>query len=673
MTSHWHMKQDSDRIAWLCFDQQGSSVNILSEETLGQFETQLSLIDEDPPKGLVILSGKSEGFAAGADVNAFAGLRDQTLVQTYIHRVHRMFQRLEDLPFPTLALIQGFCLGGGLELALSCNYRVAEDSEDTRLGFPEIRLGIYPGFGGTVRSIRTLGPFRAMDMMLTGRSVGAHAALKQGLVDRLSPQRHLHETARLMLLQQPMSVRKPAWWTIANSRPVRPLIAAMMKRKISARIRPAHYPAPFALIDHWKANATSPARMYESEARQVSRLITGRTSQNLIRVFRLQEQLRALGRGTDDSITHVHVIGAGSMGGDIAAWCALKGLRVSIQDQSPEQLSGAVRRAHLLFGRKLRHPRLVRAAADRLIPDFRGEAIPKADLVIEAIVEESAVKRDLYREIEPRLKPHALLATNTSSIPLELLCQELGHPERLVGLHFFNPVARMQLVEVIKGEKTGQNQIEQAMAFTRRIDRLPLPVVSSPGFLVNRILMPYLLEAVVIEAEGIPAKQIDLAAREFGMPMGPLELADAVGLDICLSVAGKMLNESDQAFPEVFRHRVEQGQLGRKSGRGYYDYTGNKKSTGKTSVDPETARELSDRMVLRLLNEAVACLQEGVVEGADLVDAGVIFGTGFAPFTGGPLHYIRQTGPEVLMHRLQTLERRYGNRFSANVGWSAIS
>jgi len=231
----------------------------------------------------------------------------------------------------------------------------------------------------------------------------------------------------------------------------------------------------------------------------------------------------------------------------------------------------------------------------------------------------------------------------------------------------------MQLVEVIKGEKTGQNQIEQAMAFTRRIDRLPLPVVSSPGFLVNRVLMPYLLEAVGIEAEGIPAEQVDQAAREFGMPMGPLELADAVGLDICMSVAGKLLSESDQAFPKAFRHRVEQGQLGRKSGRGYYDYTGKKASTGKTAVDPEMARELSDRMVLRLLNEAVACFQEGVVEGADLVDAGVIFGTGFAPFTGGPLHYIRQTGPEVLMHRLQTLEQSYGSRFSANVGWSAIS
>lgn len=584
-----------------------------------------------------------------------------------------MFQRLEDMPYPTLALLQGFCLGGGLELALACTYRVAEDSENTRLGFPEIRLGIFPGFGGTARSVRTLGPLRGMDLMLTGRSIGAHAALKQGLVDRLSPRRHLHETARLMLLQKPLPARRPAWWTIANSGPVRPLIAAVMKRKVSAGIRPDHYPAPFALIDHWRVNAASRERMVAGEAKQVSRLITGRVSQNLIRVFQLQDRLRALGRGADSAIAHVHVIGAGSMGGDIAAWCALKGLRVSIQDQSPEQLSGAIRRARLLFGRKLRHPRLVRAAADRLIPDFRGEAIPRADLVIEAIVEETAVKQDLYREIEPRLKPGALLATNTSSIPLELLCQELARPERLVGLHFFNPVARMQLVEVIKGEKTGQNQIEQAMAFTRRIDRLPLPVVSSPGFLVNRILMPYLLEAVGIEAEGIPAEQVDQAAREFGMPMGPLELADAVGLDICMSVAGKLLSESDQAFPKAFRHRVEQGQLGRKSGRGYYDYTGKKASTGKTAVDPEMARELSDRMVLRLLNEAVACFQEGVVEGADLVDAGVIFGTGFAPFTGGPLHYIRQTGPEVLMHRLQTLEQSYGSRFSANVGWSAIS
>ena len=433
-----------------------------------------------------------------------------------------------------------------------------------------------------------------------------------------------------------------------------------------------HYPAPYALIDIWQKYADDPAQMLQAEADSIARLVKGATARNLIRVFLLQEQLKALGRHTAWKPRAVHVIGAGTMGGDIAAWCALRGFRVTLQDQSPERIAPAMKRAHDLFKRRLKEPLAIQAALDRLLPDLKGAGLGRADIVIEAIFEDAEIKRALYRDIEPRMPADAVLATNTSSIPLEELCGVLARPERLVGLHFFNPVAVMQLVEIVNGSSTDAEVSGKAMAFTRLLDRLPLPVSSTPGFLVNRILMPYLLEAVTLESEGVPAAIIDKAATVFGMPMGPMELADTTGLDICLHVAQILSGHFHTAIPERLQQLVAAGHLGKKSGRGFYRYDKGKAVKPGKQGGNWNLQEITDRLVLRLLNEAVACLRERVVENSDMLDAGMIFATGFAPFRGGPLHYIEAIGAPVMRGQLQQLEQLRGKRFTPDAGWETV-
>jgi len=666
---YWRAETDADGIAWLGMDKADAGANVLSADAVEELSRVLEDIAARGPRGLIIYSGKPQGFIAGADVKEFTALKDTDQAMALLARAHSTFDRLESLPFPTLCLIHGYCLGGGLELALACRYRVARDDPSTRLGLPEVKLGIHPGFGGTMRAIRLLGPMAAMDLMLTGRTVDARRAAKMGLVDHAVPERHLRHAARTLIMTVPMPHRAGRWARLANHSMARPWLARLMRRQVAARARRDHYPAPYALIDLWQRYGDDPHGMLAQERRSVAALITGATSQNLVRVFALQDRLKSLGRKERIAVSHVHVVGGGVMGGDIAAWCALQGIRVTVQDQNRDALARLVKRAHDLFRQRLKQPRLVQAAMDRLMPDERGLGVARADVVIEAIFENADAKRALYKDLEPRLKPTALLATNTSSIPLEELGRDLARPERLVGLHFFNPVAKMQLVEVVSGDNTAAETVQQAAAFARHIDRLPLPVRSTPGFLVNRVLMPYLLEAVVLTEEGVPAAAIDAAAEAFGMPMGPLELADTVGLDICLSVAGILADHYDVAVPELLRRMVEAKQLGRKSGRGFYTYKAGRPQRVRLDKGYAPPPDLDQRMMFRLFNECMACLHEGVVTDADLLDAGVIFGTGFAPFRGGPMHYIRQQGMASQLKVLGELEQRYGHRFTANEGW----
>lgn len=669
---HWKIERDPDGVAWLTLDQAGSAVNTLAVDVIAEFDAQLMALERDLPRGLVIRSGKPGGFIAGADIKEFLRARTREAAAELIRGCHTVFDRLEALGCPTLALIEGYCLGGGLELALATRYRLALDDPRTRLGLPEVRLGIHPGFGGTVRAPRLIGHLSALDLMLSGRSLSAHAAWKLGLVDYALPERQLVRAARAMLLDPPPPHRPPWWQRLAGQRLARPAVARVLRRKVAQRAPEQHYPAPYALIDLWLKHADDPKRMQAEEAGSVAELVIGDTAQNLIRVFFLQERLKARGRAAVTPARRVHVIGAGAMGGDIAAWCALRGLQVTLQDQSAQRIAPAIRRAAELFRKELKQPRLVQAALDRLLPDIHASGVDRADVVIEAIFENAEAKQALYRELEPRLRPGALLATNTSSIPLEILGRALARPERLVGLHFFNPVAKMQLVEVVHTPDTDAGALAQAGAFVRQIDRLPLAVRSSAGFLVNRVLMPYLLEAVTAVGEGVRPELVDRAALEFGMPMGPIELADTVGLDICLSVATILAEHRGLQPPERLRRMVEAGQLGRKSGRGFYSYRGGELLRERLDRTVAVPPDLIDRLILSLLNEAVACRRAGIVEDDDALDAGIIFGTGFAPFRGGPMHYIRERGVSNLKERLENLARLYGERFAPDAGWTEL-
>jgi 3-hydroxyacyl-CoA dehydrogenase/enoyl-CoA hydratase/3-hydroxybutyryl-CoA epimerase len=669
---HWQINQESDGILWLSLDQADKDINTLSSEVLEELSQILDDISRRKPSGVVICSGKPDGFIAGADVTEFSAIVDSSEALKLVEGAQSVFDRLEQLPCPTVCLVQGFCLGGGLELALACRCRIAVDTPKTRFGLPEVKLGIHPGFGGTVRLTRLIGPLRALNMMLSGKSIDARRACKIGLVDCTVPGRERMLAARSLILHPPFREKHGFRDFLFSMRLTRFLLARYLLRRIAKRANRKQYPAPYAVINLWKRFGGDAAAMFRAESRSVASLLTGVTARNLARVFLLQERLKAIGQNGEFPINSVHVIGGGTMGGDIAAWCALQGLRVTIQDVSHKQLEVAAQRASRLFREKIREPRLAQDAVNRLTLDMHGKGIAGAGIVIEAIFEDAKAKQRLYQEIEPQMRQDAVLATNTSSIPLEELAEVLRNPGRFVGLHFFNPVAKMQLVEVVRGKAVDAEAFNKAIRFVGAIKRLPLPVISSPGFLINRILMPYLLEAVTMEQEGIPAADIDRAAGEFGMPMGPMLLADSVGLDICLSAAQILAMHFRIEVPKRLENLVANGALGKKSGRGFYIYKRGKPIIHKGNTVSDLSVNLTDRLMLRLLNEAIACLRQGIVADGDLLDAGAVFGMGFPPFRGGPLNYIRAEGIDNLLARLKAHEARYGGRFAADPGWREL-
>jgi len=668
---NWKVKSDEDKIAWLHLDVPNSSANILNEQVIIELGEIVSGLSSNTPKGVVILSDKESGFIAGADINEFTTFDSEQAALVNIQRAHSIFNAIEKLPCPTLALIHGFCLGGGMELALACQYRIAEE-DSSRLALPEVKLGIHPGFGGTVRSIERMGSFSALDFILTGRNLKARQAKKAGLINYAVPRRHLLKAAKETILKTPKIKSLPWWEKIINHRIVRPYIAKIMIKKVSSKAIRAHYPAPYAIIDLWQNNLDNRSQMLEEEAKSIAHLLVGKTAQNLIRVFKLTDTLKGLAKDKSISVEHIHVIGGGVMGGDIAIWCALQGFNVTLQDRSHETLAAVRQRAVKLYRKLLKQTRLVNTALDRLMPDMKGNGLVKADVVIEAIFEDAEVKCNLYKEIEPKLKKSAIIATNTSSIPLEQLTSSLKKPERLVGLHFFNPVSKMPLVEIVVGEETSKKAQQIATTLTKKIKKLPLPVTSTPGFLVNRILMPYLTEAVTLFEEGVPISVIDKISVDFGMPMGPIELADTVGLDICLHVAENLAETMPIDVSEHLRKLVSQKILGKKTGKGFYEFKKGKKVIPKKQANYIAPGDVEDRLILRMINETMACLREHVADSKDLIDAGIIFGTGFAPFHGGPLQYVKDRGQEQVLMALENLESVHGARFKPDEGWKTI-
>ncbi len=667
--NNWNIEHDEHGIAWLHLDKAESKVNLLSGEVLDELYDLLGELERELPQAIIFVSDKKDSFIFGADIQEFTTLDSHEKSQAFLDRGHKVMNRVAAMRCKTLSMIHGMCLGGGTELSLACDYIVASDDNKTRIGLPEIKLGIHPGYGGTARSIQRMGAPAAMNIMLTGRALPARTAKKLGLIDECVPLRQLKNAAIHFALNAPQR-RQPKWYIrLLNSAPLRPLVAGQMRKQVARKAKAEHYPAPYALIDLWQHYGGNPERMLREEAISVARLATNDTARNLVRVFFLQEALKREGKQIRYRPAHVHIIGAGIMGGDIASWCAIQGYTVTVQDTDTERLAQMVKRAQKSFGKKYkRDRRAIRHANDRLIPDHKGNGIASADLIIEAIFENLDAKQTLYRNIEPKMKTDAILATNTSSIMLEDLSTCLDRPQRLVGLHFFNPVAMMPLVEVIHGESTDNTVMQQALAFTQSIGKLPLPTKSSPGFLVNRILMPYLLEAVTMLGEGIQAELIDKAATDFGMPMGPIELADTVGLDVCRSVAAILSQALGTDLPTNLDNMVESGKLGKKSGAGFYPYKNGKPVKQKVG-DKSQLPNVQNRMIMCLLNETLACYREKIVASDEQIDAGVIFGTGFAPFRGGPMHYIRETGVDDLHKLLQSLQSQFGERFTPDPAW----
>lgn len=629
--THFTLALDKQRIAWLCIDVADSSINRLTSDVMRELGLVLDHLSMQLPAGLVIYSAKESGFIAGADIDEFSGLKNAGSGLALVARGWKLFDRLAAAPYPTLALIRGHCLGGGLELSLACRYRLAVDQADTRLSLPEVMLGIFPGWGGMQRLPRLVGPAAALDMMLSGRAVNARRAASMGLVDAVVPPRLARQAAAQHVLSGTPARTAKGLKKLLNHPRLKPVVARQARKNIDKRDPFEHYRAPRMILDMWLHHDGNPLQTPQL----IEELTQSDTTANLLRVFHLQERLKDIGRQSDGTqLHHLHVVGAGIMGGDIAAWAALKGLRVTLQDQDRDRIAQAQGRAVKLFKRRLKDGRLVQAALDRLIPDLQGHGIRHADMVLEAITENADVKRALYHDIEPELKPGAVLATNTSSLSVHDLSRDLQQPGRMVGIHFFNPVASMPLVEVVETEQLTIDARTRAYAFVHQLDKLPLPVKDSPGFLVNAVLAPYMLEAMRCVDEGMTPATVDQAMLEFGMPMGPIELADTVGLDIVRD-AGEQLSEGSE-LPVCLRSHLERNELGKKTGQGFYTWTEGKIQKGAAATPPTG---LADRLIHPLITKAEDQVSKGVVTDTDLADAGVIFGTGFAPFRGGPLHY----------------------------------
>ena len=608
---------DSHQVLWVALDVQGEASNLLSVDVLNELQHVASVARAQRPRGLILTSGKTSGFIAGIDLKRFSEFNTSASALAFSTQGQTVCQQFADLPFPTLALIDGFCVGGGLELALALKYRIASNRPATRLGLPEVKLGIHPGFGGSVRSIATLGVFKAMKLMLSGELISATQARALGLLDACVDPAQLPDTALRTLLKAPRCRQAPWYLRAINVfSPVRKLVGLILRHKLAQHTPAIHYPAPYALLQLWETYGGSRKAMFAAEAASVATLVTSSTAQQLVRVFFLQNRLKALGNPANCNAQRVHIVGAGTMGYDIAAWCAQHGLQVSLQDSAAKPV--------VVTGVTL---------------DPHGEHIATADVIIEATPENCAAKRQLLSALERQAKPDALLLSNTACIPIEDIASGLREPQRLLGLHFCSPLNTMPLVEVIyDAHAYDHGLLLRVLAFVRRLDKLPLPLQSSPGFLVTRLLMPYLLEGIRLQQQGIPAAVIDQAARDFGMQLGPLEFADTIGLDVCQQIGDILARKNQLDVPLTLHHQVKAGKLGRKSGEGFYRYRNGKILQAERATWHGNLALLQSKLLAPLRQEARECLAQKVIEETDLLDAAMIFGTGFPAFRGSILH-----------------------------------
>jgi 3-hydroxyacyl-CoA dehydrogenase/enoyl-CoA hydratase/3-hydroxybutyryl-CoA epimerase len=687
------LEVDGDGVAWLIFDLPESRVNLLTTAVMELLDNLLGEVEEavraGRAKGLVIRSSKPGTFIAGADISEIAAITDPREAEAKSREGQRIFRRLEQLPIPTIAVIDGVCLGGGTELALACGYRLATDRPETRIALPEVRLGIIPGFGGTTRLPRLIGPRVAIELIATGKSITARRAERIGLVDEVIPWAGFEERGRRFAWERidrgrlrstrrrPLSDR-----FLEDTAPGRAILFSQARKQV-LRETGGHYPAPLAAINTIATSLPLPLdEAFEREAHATGRLVATEVSKNLIHVFNLMERAKkAAPAATPSMVERVAVLGAGVMGGGIAQLMAFRGIPVRLKDIRTDALTAGLRHAQEVFDRSVRRKRLQRREADqamgRISPTLDYSGFGAADLMIEAVVERLDVKKTVLREAEDRLPMGAVLASNTSTLSITEMQHALVQPERFCGMHFFNPVDRMPLVEIVRGAATSDETLATVFALTVRLGKTPVIVNDGPGFLVNRLLAPYLNEAGWLLAEGASIEAVDRALKDFGMPMGPFRLLDEVGLDISRH-ASAILYEAfgDRMRPaQPLLQLAETNRLGRKGERGFYRYQEGKEKGVDESIYAELgdsvpaerrefeARTIRERTILAMINEAARALEDGIVSSAGEVDLAMITGTGFPPFRGGLLRYADSAGIATLLEKLLVLEESHGIRF----------
>ncbi|HEX9944942.1 MAG TPA: 3-hydroxyacyl-CoA dehydrogenase NAD-binding domain-containing protein [Thermoanaerobaculia bacterium] len=689
MPSIFHLEVGADRLATLTFDSPDRKVNVFTRAAFEELERVIEEVATRQDIGcLILLSGKAGSFIAGADVDEIARVMDPMEAEAGSRAGHRLFSAWESLPFPTVAAIRGVCLGGGLEISLASTYRVASDREDTKMGLPEVRLGILPGWGGSTRLPRLIGIAAALDLILTGRTAAGRKALALGLVDALLPDARFLDGVRDFALARLDKCRREEGGLdlkeiLLERNPVGRKILFDQARKKTLEQSQGHYPAPLRAIEVVRVGIEDGVRAgFDAEARAVAELATSRTSKNLVHVFRLTEDAKketGLPGAEPRPVRSTAVLGAGVMGGGIAQLIAAKtDLPVRMKDVREEALASGLQHAAELFDKQVQRRRLPAPEARRkmalLHPTLDYSGFGRVDLVVEAIVENMGVKQGVFAETAKHVPEDAVLASNTSSLSIAGIGSKTPHRDRVVGMHFFNPVHKMPLVEVIAPEGSDAAAVNTVFAFTRRLGKTPVLVKDTPGFLVNRLLMFYSTEALWLLDEGYRIEDLDRAMTDWGMPVGPMALTDEVGIDVATKVA-HILHEAfaDRLPLPAWLDKVPQaGRLGTKNGQGFYRYEGKKRKEPDPTVyallgiqprveNPDPGA-IADRMVLPMVNEAARCLEEEVVRSAADLDLALIFGTGFPPFRGGLCRWADQEGPGQIIATLERLESAVGSR-----------
>jgi 3-hydroxyacyl-CoA dehydrogenase / enoyl-CoA hydratase / 3-hydroxybutyryl-CoA epimerase len=692
MASIFRLDVGTDRLATLTFDLPGKKVNVFTRAALAELEQLIGELSARQDIGcLILLSGKRGTFIAGADVEEIGRVTDPMEAEAGSRFGHRLFASWEALPFPTVAAIQGTCLGGGTELALASTYRVASDGPATRIGLPEVRLGIVPGWGGCTRLPRLIGIAEALDLILTSRNVAGRKALKLGLVDALLPEAGFLDPVRDFARERIGKKKRDSSGggidfkeLLLERNPLGRKVVFDQARKKTLEETRGHYPAPLRAIEVVRVGIEDGMRAgFDAEARALAELATSRISKNLVHVFRLTEESKrepGLPGGEPRPVKRVAVLGAGVMGGGIAQLVSAEAdLPVRMKDVRPEALASGMAHAAGLFDRQVKRHRLEPPAARRkmalLQPALDYTGFARSELVIEAIVEKLEVKQDVFAELARQVPETAVLASNTSSLSIEKIGAKTPHPERVVGMHFFNPVHRMPLVEVIAPAGAAPWAVNTVFAFTRKLGKTPVLVKDAPGFLVNRLLSFYSAEALWLLDEGYRIEDLDRAMTDWGMPVGPMVLTDEVGIDVSTKVA-HILHEAFEdrlTFPSWLDRVPDSGRLGTKNGKGFYRYEGKERKEPDSAVysllglqprvsDPDPGR-IADRMVLPMVNEAARCLEEGIVRTAGELDLALIFGTGFPPFRGGLCRWADQEGLGQIVATLERLETAVSSRF----------
>ncbi|WP_028024818.1 fatty acid oxidation complex subunit alpha FadJ [Enterovibrio calviensis] len=677
------LRHGEDGVAWLSIDVPGETMNTLQATFVDEISAILSELESNSAiKGLVMYSAKPDNFVAGADVRMLDACETAEDAQAIAEQGQKLFSRIEKLPFHVVAAIHGPCLGGGLELALACHSRVATDDDKTRLGLPEVQLGLLPGSGGTQRLPRLIGVAGALDMILTGKQLRAKKAKKMGVVDDVVPHSVLLRVAEELALKgKPKRTNTWQSWAMGGNALGRSVVFDQAGKKTREKTR-GNYPATEAILEVIKHGLDKGVEKgLALEAKRFGELVMTDESASLRSIFFATTAMKKE-TGADaepDLVTGVAVLGGGLMGAGIANVSATKAnLPVRIKDVSNDGLLNAMNYSFKLLDKKRKRRIISKAEMQSQMARISGttdyNGMDRCNVVVEAVFEDLDLKHKMIAEVEEALSDTTLFATNTSSLPIHQIAAGAKRPENVVGLHYFSPVDKMPLVEVIPHAGTSEKAVATVVKLAKKQGKTPIVVADKAGFYVNRILAPYMNEAAMNLLAGESVEHIDTALLDFGFPVGPVTLLDEVGIDIGAKISPILLNELGERFraPDVFDVMLQDGRKGRKSGKGFFVYNGKKKEVDKRvygllGVELKSqlsAHELSMRCVLMMLNEAARCLDEGVVKSARDGDIGAVFGIGFPPFLGGPFRYMDHIGIKRLVEMLEEHEAKYGERFA---------